>query len=66
MNEVSKRVFRTMIQLIAGGGLTASVDMVVHQLSPQSAAMVMALSTLLVTFCQNWLEEAGYMEPLMK
>ena len=66
MNEASKRVVRTLVQLVAGGGLTGLVAALSSGLSQQETAVVMAAMTLVVTFCQNYAEDAGWVTPLLK
>lgn len=66
MNEASKRVVRTLVQLVAGGGLTGLVAALTTGLSQQETAVVMAGMTLVVTFCQNYAEDAGWVRPLLK
>ena len=66
MNETSKRAVRTMVQLVAGGGLTGVIAALSSGLNQQETAVVMAVMTLVVTFCQNWAEESGWVKPLLK
>lgn len=66
MSETGSRVLRTSMQLIAGGALTAFVDVFARQLSAQESAMLMATMTLLVTFCHNYAEDAGWIQPVLK
>jgi hypothetical protein len=66
MNEAVKRVVRTTMQLVAGGGLTGLVAALSAGLNQQETAVVMAVMTLVVTFCQNYAEEAGWVRPVLK
>lgn len=50
---------RTLIQLVAGGALTALVTAVAGGLSPQTAALVMGAWTVVVATAQNVAETAG-------
>lgn len=59
MNRAIRRGLRTLAQLIAGGGLTALVVAMVSGMGANSKALVLAGSTLLVTFVQNLLEGTG-------
>jgi tetrahydromethanopterin S-methyltransferase subunit D len=61
-----KRVVRTTLQLVAGGGLTGLVAALSAGLNQQETAVVMAVMTLVVTFCQNYAEEAGWVRPVLK
>lgn len=55
-----------MIQLIAGGGLTSLIAALSASMSQQETAVVMAAMTLVVTFCQNYAEDAGWVKPMLK
>jgi hypothetical protein len=55
-----------MVQLVAGGGLTSLVATLSAGLSQQETAVMMAAMTLLVTFCQNYAEDAGWVKPMLK
>jgi hypothetical protein len=66
MTQTMKRVIRTMVQLVAGGGLTSLVATLSAGLSQQETAVMMAAMTLLVTFCQNYAEDAGWVKPMLK
>jgi hypothetical protein len=54
-----RRGGRTILQLTAGGALTALVDVLVHGLAPGSEAVIMAAWTAIVAALQNGLEQAG-------
>lgn len=66
MSSATNRVIRTAVQLIAGGGLTGLVAALTSHLTQQETAVVLAFSTLAVTFCQNYAEDAGWIKPLLK
>lgn len=66
MSDAGKRMVRTAVQLIAGGGLTGVVAALSAGLSPSETATVMAVMTVLVTFCQNYAEDAGWLKPVLK
>jgi hypothetical protein len=57
MNETTSRILRTLAQLIAGGLLTALFEQVASDVSSSYAPYVLIASTLLVTICQNIVEE---------
>jgi len=59
VNRAFSRAGRTLLQLVAAGGLTALVNVLVVGLSPQAAALVLGGVTLAVTFAQNLLEGLG-------
>lgn len=65
-SDTTSRVVRTIVQLIAGGGLTGVVSVLANGLGPSATATVMAVSTLLVTFCQNYAEDMGWIPRMMK
>jgi hypothetical protein len=54
-----RRGARTVLQLVAGGALTAVVAAIVHGLAPGSEAVIMATWTAIVAALQNGLEQAG-------
>lgn len=54
-----RKAGRTVVQLAAGGALTALVAAVADGLSPGTAAVVMAAWTVLVTALQNGAETRG-------
>lgn len=66
MSSATNRVVRTAIQLIAGGGLTGIIAALTTGLTQQETAVVLAISTLVVTFCQNFAEDAGWVRPMLK
>lgn len=52
-----KRGIRTLIQLVASGGLTALVDKLAGGLDPSYVALVLSGWQVVVTLAQNWLED---------
>jgi len=57
MSDSVARILRTIAQLIAGGALTVAYNAWVKDLDPQWAGFATILFTLLVTVCQNVVEE---------
>lgn len=66
MNEATRRVVRTAVQLVAAGGLTELVRQVGHDVPVTWTPYVFIVGTLAVTFCQNVAEEQGWVKPLLK
>lgn len=66
MSDATRRFLRTVIQLIASGGLTAIVDAVVGGLSPAMIALVLAVWQAVVTYCHNWLEDNTRFPAMLK
>lgn len=66
MSETWKRVFRTLLQLVVSGGLTAAVTAISGGLAPAVAALVLAGWQLVVTWAQNSLEEKKVIPSVMK
>lgn len=59
MNTTTRRFLRTLLQLIAGGGLTALVDQLALDIPTTYAPYLVIAFTLLVTLTQNLLEDEG-------
>lgn len=57
MNDSVARVLRTLAQLIAGGGLTLLFDQFAKDVPTRYAPYVVLGATLLVSVCQNLVEE---------
>lgn len=55
----ARKGIRTLIQTIAGGGLTALVTILAGGLSPSMSALLLAIFTALVSLAQNYLETRG-------
>lgn len=66
MTRVLSRAGRTLVQLVAGGGLAALVAAIAHGLSPVVAAMVALAGTFLTSLAQNSLEAAGAIPTLFE
>lgn len=66
MNDANARVVRSVLQFIAGGGLTALVAVLADGLSPASSAGLLAFNTLAVTMAQNFLEARGTIPSILK
>ena len=60
-----RRAFRGLIQLIAGGGLTALVAVLSDGLSTQAATTLLAVSTFIASWAQNVAEDAGWIKPIL-
>lgn len=59
MNRTISRGLRTLLQLVAAGGLTALINAIADGLAPNAKAIVLACSALVVTLAQNTLEAHG-------
>ena len=59
MKRAINRTLRTLAQLIAAGGFTGLVAAVADGLTPYTAGIVLAASTVAATFMQNLLEGLG-------
>lgn len=59
MNTTTRRFLRTLLQLIAGGALTALVDQLATDVPASLAPYLVIGFTLLVTLAQNTLEDFG-------
>jgi len=60
-----RKALRTVVQLVAGGALTALVSMVAGGLSAAAQGTVMAAWTALVALAQNTAETAGKIPTLL-
>jgi hypothetical protein len=58
MPDYVARVLRTTLQIGAAGGFTAIITEGAKLVPPQYAPMVLAVSVILVSFCQNLIEQA--------
>lgn len=56
---------RTVVQTIAGGGLTALVTALAGGLSPQASVVLMAVFTAVAALAQNYLEASGKLPVLL-
>jgi len=59
MSRGLRKAGRTLVRLVAAGGLTALVDLAAHGLSPEAAAAVMVVWGTVVSFLHNYLETNG-------
>lgn len=66
MPDSIRRPLRTLVQLVAAGGLTALVNQLVIDLPAQYAVYVTIGFTLLVSFAQNYCEDAGWIPAVGK
>lgn len=64
-NRGWKKAARTVVQTIAGGGLTALVTVLAGGLSPQASVLIMAMFTALAAMAQNYLETGGTIPTLL-
>lgn len=60
-----RKGLRTLLQLVAGGALTALVAVLAHGLSPGAEAIIMAGWTALVAAAHNTLEASGAIPVLL-
>lgn len=60
-----RKAARTILQLAAGGALTALVSAIAGGLSPTAQATIMAAWTTLMALAQNTLETAGKIPTLL-
>lgn len=65
-NDPARRAIRTLLQLIASGGLTVLVGEFVDGLTPRQAALTLAAWQVVVTYLQNVLEDKGTIPSLLK
>lgn len=61
-----RRAFRGLLQIVAGGGLTALVNEASAGLDGTWKSAVFLVSTFLVTWAQNELEDMGAIPALLK
>lgn len=66
MNRALTRGLRTLLQLIAAGGLTAIVNAIADGLPSNIKAIVLAASALAITIAQNLLEGLGKFKPILE
>jgi hypothetical protein len=60
-----RKGLRTLLQTIAGGGLTALVTVLAGGLSPQASVLLMAVFTAITALAQNGLEASGKLPILL-
>ena len=66
MSDSMARIVRTLVQLVAGGGLTLLFDQLAKDVPTRWTPYVVLGATLLVTICQNLVEQwrgAGILRP---
>lgn len=66
MNRTVSRGLRTLLQLVAAGGLTALFNAIADGLSPNLKSVVLALNLIGITLAQNFLESAGKVPTLLE
>lgn len=66
MNDATGRVARSLIQFLAGGGITVLVGLLANGLGPVAAAALLAFNTLAVTVAQNFAEQKGVIPAVLK
>lgn len=57
MSDAIRRPLRTLIQMIASGGLTILVNQLAEDVPTSYTPYILIGFTILVGFCQNWLED---------
>ena len=65
-SDATGRVLRTVLQLVAGGGLAALISALSDGVSPVVAAILALAGTLAATTAQNLLEETGAIPAVFK
>jgi hypothetical protein len=65
MNE-RERALRTLMQVMVSAGFAEAVNAWVVSLDPSWRLSVMVLMTFVVSYAQNWLEDHGYVRPVLK
>ena len=60
-----RRGLRTLLQLLAAGGFTALFDQVAKDVPSSYAPYVLIVSALVIAIAQNWLENEGYIRPVL-
>ena len=66
MNDASRRALRTLFQFIVAGGFTEVINQFVVDLDGTQKLLVLAVSQLVVTFAQNYLEDNTSTPALLK
>lgn len=62
----SERALRTLFQVIVSATFTQAVNALVVDLDPRAQIIATVLLAYLVSYAQNWLEERGYIQPMLK
>ena len=66
MNDATRRAVRTLLQMIAAGGLTALVNQFATDVPARYAPYVLVGFTLLTSYAQNYAEDAGWVPSVLK
>lgn len=66
MPDSVRRMIRTAVQLIAGGGLYVLTDQFAKDIPAQYTAYLWGGYTILVTVAQNYAEDAGWIPSVLK
>ncbi len=66
MTDGTKRIIRTVLQMVAGGALFALTDQIATDLPGQYAPYIILGYTLLVTAVQNVVESLDGVTPILK
>lgn len=66
MNRLLSRAKRTLLQLVAGGGLATAVSFIGSGHLPPLSTLVGLVGAFLVMLAQNSLEAAGAIKPLFE
>lgn len=61
-----RRALRTLVQLVAGGGLTALVDQLAQDLPDAYRPYIFIASTVIVTLAQNYAEDRNWIPSILK
>jgi hypothetical protein len=66
MSKALKRAARTLLQFVAGGGLTALTNVLVQGMDPATAVIVTTGYSTVLSYIQNALEDAGLVPKLLR
>lgn len=66
MSDSARRAIRTLLQLVASGGLTALIEYIAGGLSPFISGLLLVVNTVLVTFAHNYLEDNTSFPTILK
>lgn len=58
-SKANRRSLRTIIQFILGGGLLSLIAVISNGLSSKMTALILAVTTVAVTWTQNYAEDHG-------
>lgn len=64
--EVRQRAIRTLLQLVAAGGLTALTDQIASDLPSSYAPYFVIVYTFIVSWAQNYLESKDVIPTILK